>query len=151
MNANGVPSALFVEAARDGLASIVDWMDDVMSVSLVETTFVPNDSTTWPAASSAFTSKDAGAVCEIQFDALSGRFYLVAPDPDEGWDFISTDDGISIVGFWMKLSSNDNPICANLFTAPISVTAVGQHITLPWVAMDVTDIILAAITPYELP
>jgi len=152
MNANLVSSNLFAAQVRSALLAIADWTDAVANVALVEGTFNPKDSTTYPADSSAFTSLVSGAAWEIQFDALTSRWFLIAPDPDEGWDFVSTAGGITITGFkvW-GTDEEDNAVGANLFENPIAIAASGQHVTLPWVTFDITDMIVDALTPYSLP
>ena len=152
MNANVVSSNEFQAIVRDSFDSVGDWTDLPCTVSLVEGDFNPKVKATYPAASAAFTPLVAGATWEIQYDSTSGRFYLVAPDPDEGWDFVALSGGVTISGFKIHgLDAAVERVGANLFATPIAVGAAGEHITLPWVALDVTDVILDAINPYVLP
>jgi len=151
MDANVVVANQTLTAVRDALVGMVDWFDGPARVRLVSTTFNPADATTYPVTSTSFAAKDAGGLFEVQFDALSGKWFLVALDPDEGWDFTSTAAGDSIVGFIVAATADANEIGGNLFVNPIPVTAVGQHITLPWVTIDITQMVLQAITPYAMP
>jgi len=150
MERNVVAASSFQDLARSVLVAIVDYTDSPGRVRLVSEEFDPNDSTTYPASSAIFPTLTAGDVFEVEYDAVSGRWYLVAPDPDEGWDFVSTGGGETILGFVVCGLDDETPIGGNLFATPVAVGAAGEHINLPYVAMDVTDVILQAINPYVL-
>jgi len=151
MNANVVSSNAFAAAAREVLDAITNYTSETASVKLVEGDFDVKVQATYPAASAAFVGLDADGAWTIEFDSTTGKFYLVAPDPGSGWDFVSVAGGVTISGFTVTGLDTTHMIGAQKFETPIPVGAVGEHVTLPWVALDVTQVILDAITPYALP
>jgi len=151
MNANLVVSNELTEEAREAIRTIATWLDESAKVRLVTVVFDPKQGAGYPAGAAAFPELDAADSWQLEFDATTGRWYAVSPDPLEGWDFLSTAGGISIVGFCVESGITGNPIGGNVFTTPIPVGGAGEHITLPWVAIDITDIVIDAITPYTLP
>jgi len=148
MNAVGVVTSEFQALARAALATIEDYTDGQITVSLVEDAFDPKDLATYPAASAAFAGVNNAAAWQVEYDALSERWFLVAPDPVDGWDFVSLAAGVTIVGFTIEGAADK--FSGNMFEVPIPITAIGQHINLPWVAIDITDVIMDALNPYPL-
>lgn len=149
MNANGVVTNEFTALVRTALANIADYTDGPVDVKLVETAFDPKVKASYPVGSAAFDTLNSTGAWDIEYDAVTGRWYLVAPDPADGWDFVSLSGGVSIVGF--VVSGAAEYFCGNMFENPIPVGAAGEHINLPWVALDITQLIIDAITPYPLP
>jgi len=137
---NAAPTNELTEQVRTALSSIPDWLDASAKVWLVETAFLPTDGTTYPAHSAAFAALTGGGNWEVEFDAVSGEWFLVQPEPVDGWDFVSTGAGVSIVGYVVELATDtDTKICGNMFENPIAVTAVGQHITIPYVSLPINQ------------
>lgn len=151
MQANLVPTELLALAAQNQMTALEDMTNVAAVVALVDTDFVPSDSTTWPAAAANFPLKTASGIYEIERDAVTGKDFLVAPDPAGGWDFISTGAGAPIVGFIVRGTLSTDRAFANKFTTPIPVGAAGVHINLPWVAADITQTITPAESPIPAP
>lgn len=151
MNANVVVSNEFMAEAREAVRTSVGWMDESAKVRLVTAVFDPKNGAGFPAGAAGFPVLDATDAWQLEYDATTQKFYLVAPDPAEGWDFISTAGGFSIVGFVVVSGIAASPIGGNVFETPIPVGAAGEHINLPWVTVDVTQIVMDAMTPYALP
>jgi len=149
MKANVYPTAAARDAARTSIVDIADWFDGACDVFMVEGNFDPTNPATFPSPSSAFAVKLSGSWAFF-FDAPSGRHMLVAEDPAGGWDFTSTAPDVTITGYVIR--NNDAPtslIGANLFPTPIPISAIGQTITLPYVCVDVEDVIAAAQVPCD--
>lgn len=152
MNSNVVIPTVALADLRSWVELWEGRFDTVAKVSLVEGTFDPKDATTWPSASAAFNPIDAADAWQDEYDAVSDQHYIVAPDPEEGWDFVSLSGGVSITGFIVRSTAlTPHPICANVFAEPINITASGQHINLPWIAVDAQTMLTDGETPYALP
>jgi len=147
---NLVPCDEFTGQLRDQVAAVTDYTDLAAVVSLVEGDFDVKDASTWPTISTAFTALTATDAWELQYDATSGKNLLVAPDPDGGWDFTSVASGVTITGFKVTSMTALNPVFAAKFLNPIPVTATGQHITIPYVAADVSTVMLDGQNPYDM-
>jgi len=150
MIANIVPSDALTTLVRSLLTTVEDYTDVAVTVALLEGEFDVKDGTTWPAASTAFTPLVATDVMEVQYDATSGKYLLVAPDPDGGWDFVSTAAGVTITGFKVTGVGTTERVFAAKFLNEIPVTATGQHITIPYVAADVSTVMLDGQNPYDM-
>jgi len=142
MNKNMCPSDHLQGVARAAMTSLADFTDATCKVWLVEEDFNPAIATTYPAHSAAFAAvTGAAGGWELIFDAMTLEWFVVAREPAEGWDFVSIDDGVSIVGYIVELATDtDTKIGGNKFENPISITATGQHVMLPYVSFPVTNL-----------
>jgi len=150
MIANIVPSDEVVVLLRDALLGVGAYTDVAPTVSLLVGEYDVHDGDSWPAASAAFTPLVATDPWELQFDALSGKTLMVAPDPDGGWDFVSTGAGVEITGFKVTGTATTDHVFAARFLNPIPVTEVGQHITIPYIAADASIVLLDGQNPYDM-
>lgn len=123
-----------------------DIFSPAWDVSLVEDTLDPKDSTTYPAASTHFAPLTAGGESALAFDAASGKYFMVAPEPAGGWVFTAATitDPITIRGFICECGTVK--VCGMLVN-PISVTANGQTITIPQVVAEVAAAFMVDGTP----
>lgn len=151
MKANCVPNPAMLDVVRGVIAAATDLFDGPARVRLVEGDFNPADPATWPVASAAFALLDAGGAWVAEYDAVEGNYKLVAPDPDGGWDFISTASGVTITGFIAVLSTDVTvKITANTFLSPVPVTSIGQHVILPYVDFPLGNLLTGAVSPMVL-
>lgn len=135
MNGTLVPTPIFEQHTRDAMEVIVGYTDDVWTVSLVEGSFDPSIPTAWPTASAHFTPLVSDDTPQLHFDAASGKYYLVAPEPASGWQFSSSTitTSISVGGYIVKCGTN--LIGANTIPT-VTITADSQNITLPYVSVE---------------
>jgi len=104
------------------------------TIKLVETSFDPKDSTTYPTPSTHFDPALGSEAPYILFDAPSGKNFLFAPEPAGGWTFTSETitDPISVNGYLVYCDGI--VIGGNLIVATV-ISATGQTITLPYATM----------------
>jgi len=131
-----VPTPVLQQGGRASLEVVPGYTDDVWTVSIVEGSFTPADPTTWPAASSKFTPKVSDDLPSLHFDAASGKYFLMAPEPAGGWLFAATGISASITAGGYIIKCGTNLVGADLIT-PATITADGQTVTLPYVCLEV--------------
>lgn len=138
MNANVAVSPVIQVTFRSMYNGVVDYTDTPAIMRLVEGEFDPLDPTSWPAPSTHFAAKTSGNP-SIDFDAVTGKWYLVWPDPVGGWSFISATitDAVTITGFTLKTAAGDPVGACKL--AGVSVTADGQVVVVPYAAVQIPD------------
>jgi len=129
-----VGNPAFNLAALPALESVAGWTDEASAVYLVDEDFDVNDPLTWPLPSDHFVAEDASASAQVYFDAVTSAWYLVFPDPVGGWLFTAATitTSISVTGYVVQTGGN-NIGAAKI--GPVTVTANGQNILLPIVAL----------------
>jgi len=146
MYATVVPSPDLLAAARTLLGDISGFTDIAWTVSLVEGAFDPTDPDTWPAASVHFDPLDSGSSHAVFFDAASGKWFMEGPEPAGGWTFSAETitDPITVTGFIVEAGT---ALVGAMSCQPINVTATGQVVTLPFVTLQVPEVVLLSPTP----
>jgi len=151
MIGNTTASSTFLTALMGALTAVATWTEEDADVYLVEGDFDPSTPGTYPAASTAFAEKTSDDVWSIEFDAVTNSWKLILPEPAGGWDFVSTGSGVTITGFVIKAGTTSaNKIGAAKFETPIAITATDQHIELPFVAFDISSLMVSGENPYPL-
>jgi len=153
MKANVVSSPQMAIEVQNALVATVDFLDTPPKVSLITGDWVADDPTTWTAVSPVIAAINGTTATpwEVVYDAVEGDFKILAPEPVGGWDFVSSGAGDSITGFKVEnAGTTTNKIGAIRFETPIPVTATGQHIVLPYVALPVAAVLQPVDQPYIL-
>jgi len=142
-----IPSPELVGGFRSAAVTITDMTDSAVVVRLVEDSFAPEDPSTWPAPSAHFASKTSGTPPTLEYDAVSELWYVVWPDPEDGWDYVSATitDPITVTGFTVKNAAGDNIGAATI--PPVAVSENGQHIVLPFISLAIGDLWVPADIP----
>jgi hypothetical protein len=150
MQSTIIPTEALATAIRNIVDNATGYLDEASTVTLVEGDFDPADPTTWPSASAHFDPIDANTLADVQFDAVSGQWYIVFPDPPLGWDFVASTVTTSVIITGYLVTTGANKVGATKI-GPITVTANGQHITLPYVALQwPAPILIAASQPQPI-
>jgi len=151
MRSSFVPTPAFIDAMRLRFVTIPDVTDVSANVSLVEGMFDSADPDTYPAASTHFGPLESDAAPTIEYDAVEEAWFIVWPDPAAGWDFVSATitDAVTITGY--RVDSTGDIILGAVHVEEVTVTADGQHVVLPSVALEIfPDVIVPAAEPLSL-